>query len=271
MSKIGFDRLTLDWFKSYLTRTQTVRFDGKLSDRLNVKTGIGQGTILGPLISIFYINDLISVTNIFSVNMYADDCILYSSGNDWKKMILTLQPELDRIHTWCVQNRLQLNVKKSNTLLIGSRSKLTRVDNTKTLNIGDKTLKFVEKYKYLGTTLDKEMSLAALLTDVIKSVLNKLFILRKLRPYITEKCAISIYKQTILPLFDYVGFMIVSCNKGLVINYGEGGATKWENRGSETFCAPPSRQGKTFSAPPFKEWKLFAPPPTIWLKLQATA
>ena len=60
-------------------------------------------------------------------------------------------------------------------------------------------------------------------------------------------------------------------DKGLVINYGEGGATKWENRGSETFCAPPSRQGKTFRAPPFKEWKLYAPPHTIWLKLQATA
>ena len=44
--------------------------------------------------------------------------------------------------------------------------------------------------------------------------------------------------------------------KGLVINYGEGGATKWENRGSETFCATPSRQGKTFRAPPFKEWKV---------------
>ena len=47
---------------------------------------------------------------------------------------------------------------------------------------------------------------------------------------------------------------------------GRGGATKWENRGSETFCAPPSRQGKTFHAPPFKEWKLLRAPPTIWLK-----
>ena len=49
-------------------------------------------------------------------------------------------------------------------------------------------------------------------------------------------------------------------SKGLVINYGEGGATKWENRGSVTFCATPSRHGKTFRAPPFKEWKLYAPP-----------
>ena len=44
---------------------------------------------------------------------------------------------------------------------------------------------------------------------------------------------------------------LVRTAKGLVINYGEGGATKWENRGSETFCATPSRQGKTFRAPPF--------------------
>ena len=77
--------------------------------------------------------------------------------------------------------------------------------------------------------------------------------------------------------------------KGLVINYGEGGATKWENRGSETFCATPSRQGKTFRAPPLKSGnftrpppynmaktssyrvkstqKLFVPPPSEWLKL----
>ena len=45
------------------------------------------------------------------------------------------------------------------------------------------------------------------------SVLNKLFLLRKPRRYITEKCAVSIYKQAILPFFDYVGFMLISCNK----------------------------------------------------------
>ena len=54
-------------------------------------------------------------------------------------------------------------------------------------------LNFADKYKYLGTTLDKEMTLNGLLVDVKKSVLNKLFTLRKLRKYITEKCSISIY------------------------------------------------------------------------------
>ena len=56
---IGFAQTTIDWFKSYLTRTQTVRFNYQLSDELSIKTGIGQGTILGPLLFLYYINDIV--------------------------------------------------------------------------------------------------------------------------------------------------------------------------------------------------------------------
>ena len=65
----------------------------------------------------------------------------------------------------------------------------------------------------MGAVIDKEMTLTGLLTDIKKSVLCKLFSLRKLCRYIIEKCAISIYKQTILPVLDYVGFLLVLCNK----------------------------------------------------------
>ena len=71
----------------------------------------------------------------------------------------------------------------------------------------------MDRYKYLGTTFDREMTLSALISDVSKLILNKLFTLIKLRRYITDKCALSIYKQTVLPLFDYVNFMLVSCYK----------------------------------------------------------
>ena len=67
-------------------------------------------------------------------------------------------------------------------------------------------------------------------------------------------------KQPGVLFFEAAPPLISARTKGLVINYGEGGATKWENRGSETFCATPSRQGKTFRAPPLKDWKLYAPP-----------
>ena len=79
--------------------------------------------------------------------------------------------------------------------------------------LGDVPLKFTDKYKYLGVTLNKEMNLTSFLSDTKKIVLQKLFNLRKLRYYIGEKGAIAIYKQTILPMFDYAGFILIACTK----------------------------------------------------------
>ena len=81
------------------------------------------------------------------------------------------------------------------------------------LSLGISSLNYCNKYEYLGVILDSEMNLTSLLADTRKSVSNRLFNLPKLRHYITEKSALSIYKQTILPVLDYAGFIIISCNK----------------------------------------------------------
>ena len=213
LSKIGFSNASLAWFKSYLTRTQRVTFESTISPELPIITGIGQGTILGPLRFIFYINDIVSVIRNMKINMYADDCMLYTSGNDWSRMILKIQPEIANVQRWYDTNRLKINVNKSKTLLFGSRNKLGKVDMTQKVFLGDSSLPFCRKYKYLGVTLDSEMCLTDFLADVKRTVSNRLYNLRKLRYYITEKSAVSIYKQTILPVFDYAGFMLISCNK----------------------------------------------------------
>ena len=213
LSKIGFNENSIAWFKSYLNRTQVVRFDNNISSELPIVTGIGQGTILGPLIFIFYINDIISSITSLKINMYADDCILFISGNDWNRMLQKIQPEINSVQKWCVSNRLKINESKSKVLLFASRQKLGTIDYSTQLVLGNSRLKYCDKYKYLGVTLDSEMTLTSLLADTKKIVSNRLFNLRKLRHYITEKAAVSIYKQTILPVFDYPGFIIISCNK----------------------------------------------------------
>ena len=213
LKKIGFSENSISWFRSYLTRTQVVKFNTTVSSQRPVLTGIGQGTILGPLLFIFYINDITSVIHNLKINMYADDCILYISGNDWNRMMQKTQPELNNVHQWCVSNRLKINVSKSKVLLFGSRQKLGKINFSQNLLMGNSTLDYCIKYKYLGVTLDREMNLTALLSDTKRIVTNRLFNLRKLRHYITEKSALAIYKQTILPVFDYVGFVLISCNK----------------------------------------------------------
>ena len=76
------------------------------------------------------------------------------------------------------------------------------------------SVKFVKQYSYLGITYDAEMSLQPLIKNVKKSITNKIYNLRKIRKYITEKAALAIYKQTILPIIDYSGFIVLSCGKG---------------------------------------------------------
>ena len=75
-----------------------------------------------------------------------------------------------------------------------------------------KDIQYVKQFTYLGIIIDNTMSLRPLLSDIKKKVNNKIFLLRKLRRYIDTKSALLIYKQTILPFFDYSGFMCISLN-----------------------------------------------------------
>ena len=212
LRKIGFSNGTISWFQSYLSRSQIVKFKDTFSEPLTVRSGIGQGTILGPLIFIFYINDIVCSTGCLKINMYADDCILFNSGNNWPRMSVNVQSELSNVYHWCQRNRLKLSETKSKVLLFGSIGKLKQVDYSYILKLGNTDLDFVPKYKYLGVSLDKHMNLTSLLSDVKRNVSGHLFKLRKLRSKITTFCAISIYKQTVLPLFDYAGYLLHSAN-----------------------------------------------------------
>ena len=116
--------------------------------------------------------------------MYADDCILYCTGNNWERVHATLQESLINITNWFTLNALKLNVKKSKCLIIASRSKLKTVDRRNTLRVDDQVLDFVDSYNYLGYFLDSEMSLKPLLSHVKKITTHKIKILHKIRRYI---------------------------------------------------------------------------------------
>ena len=76
--------------------------------------------------------------------------------------------------------------------------------------LNKKDILFVKHLTYLGVILGNQMNLKSLLCDVKKRISNKIFLLRKLRRYITLDSALLIYKQTIMPIFDYAGFMLLS-------------------------------------------------------------
>ena len=120
-------------------------FNDRISDCILIQSGIGQGTIVGPIIFLLYINDIVQMLPNVHINMYADDCMLYTSGNNWNNVYDCLQQSLSNFDMWCMQNDMVLNVSKSKCLCIGSRHKLRGIDYERRLSVCNIYLDYVKK------------------------------------------------------------------------------------------------------------------------------
>ena len=96
------------------------------------------------------------------VNMYADDCLIYNVGNNWEDMIPRIQTGLDGFQNWCKDNCLKLNVRKTNSFVIGTHHKLSAINAAGRFTLDDSPLDHVNIYNYLGIVLDSQMSLTPL-------------------------------------------------------------------------------------------------------------
>ena len=111
-----------NWFKSYLTnRTQRCSVNGCLSYFTTLKCGVPQGTILGPLLFLIYINDLPNCLSFSIPRMYADDTHITHAGSDLHLIQPSLSHDLEKLSKWLVSNRLTLNATKTEFMLIGSK------------------------------------------------------------------------------------------------------------------------------------------------------
>ena len=162
LRNLGLSDSTINWFSLYLDCTQELSYDGQTSSCIRVKSGIGQGTIIGPIVFLIYINYIVNMLPNVHINMYADDCILYCTGDNWPNVRERLQGGLIGFDTWCRTYNMVLNVSKSKCLVISSRSKLSRIDYGQCLCLCNIFLEYVKKFCYLGVYLDSEMSLTPL-------------------------------------------------------------------------------------------------------------
>ena len=109
----GVIGIELDFFTSYLLgRVQYVEYSGVCSQKLSINTGVPQGSVLGPLLSLIYINDLPTVSNIFNILMYADDTTSFCNFDNTQHEF-TMNNELDNVYRWLCSNKLSLNVSKT--------------------------------------------------------------------------------------------------------------------------------------------------------------
>ena len=140
MDMAGFGPMVISWFKSYLNRTQQVILQGTLSDIISVDKGIAQGTVLGPILFIFYINDIFKCTKYVNMTMFADDCVMFLSGNNWTNIHYRIQTDFDAVVDWTLRNNLRLNHDKTKAMIFSTRHKISKIDTPKHLKCLDMKL-----------------------------------------------------------------------------------------------------------------------------------
>ena len=171
LGKIGIKGNVQKLIRNYLeNRQQKTIVNDIESEFLNTLSGVPQGSFLGPLLFLLYINDLCGVIEKCSTFPYADDTVLVTSEPDIYTAHMNLQNDLNNVANWCKGNKWSINIKKTKSMVIGPRSMVKRRPVIPRLKMDNQTMDFVFQYKYLGIIIDETLSLQNHLKNTIKIV-----------------------------------------------------------------------------------------------------
>ena len=227
LAKYGVVGVSNAWFKNYLNdRRQVTRYRSKNSRPGVVTHGVPQGSILGPLLFIIYINDLPNSIFNCKVAMYADDTILYCLGESVDNVQDSLQSDLYSVERWLQANLLSLNASKTKSMLF--YTSYYRGNTDLHLNIDGTELECVREFKYLGFILDSKLTFNEHINHILSKAKQRIGCLWRVRKYIKQDTALQLYKSLVLPYYDYgdVIYMHTSEQNLLKLQYMQNNACR---------------------------------------------
>ncbi len=210
----------LKLLKSYLSGRQIrVRVGSSLSSSSTngyINCGVPQGSILGPLLFLIYINDVADVIENCELYMYADDCSLFlpADPSDLLTSTRLLQDDLDRLSDW--SNTWKLDFKAEKSMEVIFRSTRQTVPGFSRLHLANNVIPVGSSHKHLGLLLDEKLSFDDHLTKVISKCNGLLNPLAALKHSIQSKHLESLYFAFILPHLEYGSVIFSSANVGLL-------------------------------------------------------
>ena len=151
------------------------KFNNCISDTKQLVCGVPQGSVVGPVLFLCYVNDTVNVgfDDSVKITLYTDDTVIYCRSDSMLDLQLKIQQTLYKVPTWCTINRMNLNVKKTKPCYYGLRHQLKNCHLNFHLN---NTLSYpCTQYKYVGVTLDNTMNMEANFNSIFKKLSYELF------------------------------------------------------------------------------------------------
>ena len=197
----GIRGLAYRWFENYLfNRRQFVSIGNVSSEYTDLICGIPQGSTLGPILFLIYINDIHTCSKLLSIRLFADDTNVFYSDKNLNNLEQIINEELIKLTDWLRANKLSLNISKSKYMLISSSNKLkVNLD----IKIGNISLKQSEFVKYLGIYIDHNLTWKAHINYISKKISKSIGIISKLRHYVDLPTIKQVYYSLVYPYLQY--------------------------------------------------------------------
>ena len=202
LSHYGIRGIAHDWISSYLTnRQQFVEFNGSKSKTLDVKCGVPQGSNLGPLLFLIYINDLAFVSPELFAVLFADDSNFFCTGKNLPNLFKLMNQELNAIVDWLNANRMSLNVEKTHFMIFHSKGK--KIQYSEGIKILGSNISEVQFTKFLGVIIDSHLTWKNHIDHISSKISKNIGIIKKARKVLPKETLLTLYYSFIYPYLNY--------------------------------------------------------------------
>ena len=196
----GFRGKFLDLLIDFVSnRNYFVNVNGIKSETRRVNIGVPQGSTLGPLLFLLYINDMCNSSKLFDFTQFADDSTLTTSGTQLNLLTQDINTEFSKVLDWLIVNKLIINLKKTYCMLFTNKKE----DRTLIISAHNTVLEQKSECKFLGIIVDEEISWKPHINHILSKIGKTTALLRFLKYTFPKHILRTLYMTLIYPYFNY--------------------------------------------------------------------